>query len=1486
MTQIISTFENGTNNPNCTPRPTGFDSISSTWFNSIHFDGSTNVSGYFDTLVDTENKLSITSSASHDGARGLLYTHNSTTESYGKILLGTLGYYYTAICNFWLNISGLHVSAGKSTVISRIISITNQSVEEPAFDIEVDGDYPNQLKFSYYTKTSWIDTPVKTFIGYSPVLGFGYHHIALGFDTSGIYNSLYGTSTIMIDDEVCFRLIDLLNPYAVHSYLTLGCIESDDDSPSGTVKFDTIYVNKDSDSSPMPTILAKEGGNYGAGFYFLNPSNGGDNGILSVAPGISALDFSMDINVDYLYPSTILYDNDINVTTLVFAYNANWDIGFEIDLQYDDDNSCYNIYAGHFYYDGTYLYKWTNSYSLSGWKNIGIQWDNSGAMSILLDGEIKETITFPATSFKIEEIIVGAPQISGESPYGAIYMDNITQAEIPVIPDNIITPTYNIFDQLETPGLILCNPNKAQIYPLGLAYGIKNTLRYNALSELEFDYARVEGSEAIYDAIQGKMVVLVTDIGYYIIETVPETLEGSVPIKHVTCLSLEAEMLSRRLTGFAGTYEFSDLLDTVLNLIPTWTAGTIGTTLLGMYRTFDSNNSTIYNFVSTEMAKAYGCVFTFDSFTKTVSAIANVVPAANTNIYLSLDNLISRIEFKEITEEICTALYCYGGESLDIHPVNPLGTNVMYNFDYFKTTDWMSQGLIDALDAWEIKVALLQPTYADKLTELESFNANMLVLVSDMAELVDEYDSMINIKEVRLQQGLSVTAINAQISAQLVLITSAGIDISTLQQSINFSEITLREIVHSLFFDSQISYGNFETDVENMGATIANLKANWQTIYISTSLSPGFDPALLASETPAITNLMLEAQENNATLLAYLVAGFSTYPASGGELATLDTYIDNEIDTLNSLYTTLQTIIPNTSVTISIDEIKTQLIAYLDIVTYSANMTEAQYLELTAYIYENTYINSNIIITDIMTATERQQQSQQLYDQSLTVLERVAFPRYEFSGDFSNLIALKEFLPFTNELDLGKVITIGKDDNLTIEAVLLEIAITYDDPTNFGLTFSNSLRLDNSKFIYSDLLGAAAQLGSNLGVPTVSPMSSIQIISTALGEGGGGGTGTSHDPVTLFSVEHGLALIGQELDFPLFSTHVGANSDGYNIWIGGGGENSIGVAGETYRGAYNVSVGMEALQSNTTGFHNVAIGTWALGNNTTGVYNYGLGTDALWSNTTGNDNIGIGPQSLNNNTKGGSNIAIGSHALETFDKTTDTATYNIVIGRSAGSSITTGTNNTIIGSNIIGTTGMSNNLILGVGDGTKLFVYDNSANIAIGSGALNHLTSGFSNVAIGVNTLHPTTGGAYNVAVGEWALVENITGSENTAVGARALRNCNSPAAGHNVAIGADTGGGITGGINNTIIGSNVGGLAANLASTVIIADGAGLIRFYSDETYKGRLQTAITSAKTLTLTSANTYNLTIARTGTVAMVEISASEPTGLYVGMIWIDV
>jgi hypothetical protein len=115
-----------------------------------------------------------------------------------------------------------------------------------------------------------------------------------------------------------------------------------------------------------------------------------------------------------------------------------------------------------------------------------------------------------------------------------------------------------------------------------------------------------------------------------------------------------------------------------------------------------------------------------------------------------------------------------------------------------------------------------------------------------------------------------------------------------------------------------------------------------------------------------------------------------------------------------------------------------------------------------------------------MTLVEIQQQSQSLYNQAVDVLSRVSQTRYEIVMDSVNYPALKEFQVFTQQTEVGCLVTAELSNGSFISTVLLEMQINLNDPSKFTMTFSNRLRMDGANFIYSDLMGSVQKTGSTV----------------------------------------------------------------------------------------------------------------------------------------------------------------------------------------------------------------------------------------------------------------------------------------------------------------------------------------------------------------------------------------------------------------------
>jgi hypothetical protein len=497
---------------------------------------------------------------------------------------------------------------------------------------------------------------------------------------------------------------------------------------------------------------------------------------------------------------------------------------------------------------------------------------------------------------------------------------------------------FDVFNQQEKPSITLCNPNYDELYSLNACYDTEVKLRWNSQSEFLFTFPRsINGTELdAFDFIEGKRVVYVEDLGYFIIDSVVEDSDGSVPIKRVTCLSQDSELVYKKILEFEGTYSLAQLMDLILSLAPEWSIDSIHANLQDLYRTFEVRDTNVYRFLTSDVSTSYDCVILFSYFEKTITIIPADYPPLETDVFLSYENLVKSTEYKEITNEITTCLYCYGGNNLNIRYVNPLGTNAIYNFDYFMTTDWMSQALIDAIEAWETKVESYIDEYKELLEELSEYQ---LLLLTYQAQLIN-YEillaSALEVRAVRIEQGLDTTDIDALIE-------------------------------------------QYETMISNQNVLIAQTEEE-------------------------ITNITSQITAINATLAF----------------------------------------------------------------TNTSNFTTALYSELQNFIFENTYFNDNIITTESMTFAEIQEQSQQLYDIATEVLEKISKPRYEIEIDSVNLLALKEYEVFIEQLGMGNQITIDSGKGYYIDAVLLECEFSYENPESFKIIIGNRQRLSGSNTVFTD----------------------------------------------------------------------------------------------------------------------------------------------------------------------------------------------------------------------------------------------------------------------------------------------------------------------------------------------------------------------------------------------------------------------------------
>ena len=186
-------------------------------------------------------------------------------------------------------------------------------------------------------------------------------------------------------------------------------------------------------------------------------------------------------------------------------------------------------------------------------------------------------------------------------------------------------------------------------------------------------------------------------------------------------------------------------------------------------------------------------------------------------------------------------------------------------------------------------------------------------------------------------------------------------------------------------------------------------------------------------------------------------------------------------------------------------------------------------------------------------------------------------------------------------------------------------------------------------------------------------------------------------------VEWASNLIGYTCTTSPFNTALGAGA-GDSITTGTNGVFIGHCAGTSVQTGTNViAIGFCALDVTTAGTNAIAIGSGALGATTGGTNNIAIGASTMGSGSAGANNVAVGGGALQS-VSGQQNVAVGHLA----GSGATSGSNNTLIGYQAGNSISTGANNTIIG-RVLGTAGLTNNLILAAGTTVKFQANANGA---------------------------------------------------------------------------------------------------------------------------------------------------------------------------------
>ena len=658
----------------------------------------------------------------------------------------------------------------------------------------------------------------------------------------------------------------------------------------------------------------------------------------------------------------------------------------------------------------------------------------------------------------------------------------------------------------EQPTLVLKNLDGTFIQPLTNAFNVEARLHYNETSELSFDLPAFANGMATphYEDVVGMRLVDWIGVGQFILVNPSVEDNGYSEIKSCKAYSLEYELTYKSTYIKEGTYEFwnpmapdGTVLGMILSDYPSWSVGTVDTDLVGRYRTFESDNQKSYDLMKNTLQGMYQCIFDFDTYGRKINVRSVASQTRERPVYLSTDNLIKKIQVEEDTENIFTVLDVNGADGVDIRSVNPLGTNKIYNLDYFMNTSYFSQAMIDKWQEWKTVYEDAQKQYYNITVEKVLEEAALAAAKAALTELKNELSKYETLQSTYVEasaQGIDRSSeladVKNKITEQERKIADKEEEITSIQETIDSGLAQQQQI------NAECAFKNFFTNAElTVLDRYFKQDAISESSFVYKKVSSYADPDI-GSTVPSVSIALTGAKISGAKLQS----GRLVYSAIGGNLevvtgdikvsakvvrSTLEKKGDGKFiysaylnkGSYNDVsFESAGITVAGTSITVSTDVKCDEEVggdSYVEGTYFTANCGE-----------------SSFFFTRNCSEYEKRSIEWDLLEYGQQELTDLCWPSYSFSVDVGNFLALDDFVAFKNQFALGDKVYINLGDKI-LTPIAIGVEVNFEKLSDFKLLFGDKYSLKDSAFKLVDLLEESIKMGKSTASSKVSYSSFI-----------------------------------------------------------------------------------------------------------------------------------------------------------------------------------------------------------------------------------------------------------------------------------------------------------------------------------------------------------------------------------------------------------
>lgn len=586
---------------------------------------------------------------------------------------------------------------------------------------------------------------------------------------------------------------------------------------------------------------------------------------------------------------------------------------------------------------------------------------------------------------------------------------------------------------------------------------------FNYLSQ----YMRIKDSEGRIFRINAEPEIRETPDGR-LKSVSADSLECELQDKDITALAvnmgneLSREWYSENLNALGAPINYItfvndkeprlSLMHILLEYAPNWKIGHVDTELRAMRRAFEINASDLYAILTQDVARAFECVFLFDTAARTISAYKVENIGEDTHIYLSIHNLITNQVITPSSDNIYTQFSVLADDGKDILPFANFGSHTISNYDYFLNPIWFDEATITKYNAYKANMDAKRNRYMELTKSWNYLNAQVTEL----------YDRVPDSRCEAAWTDLTPEELNAELescqaAASLLreLHTADGVlqieDSSDYGIYVSLTEVIIPKLTAQI---EAVNSGKIKPDKE------LSWKTNWD-LYGINELNH-----LLLTYTDAVTLYTAYAQPYDSGVHRENEALYNLNHQLYLENAEYVRQIQAAIEARKSRVSELQA---------EMDKLQSErkaLIAYAQMTNPEHGFTSEELKTFESLTVHTDYENENILVTDFDDTIAQVDLAEELYNAACEQLAIESRPQLSMRMDLDSFLSITKYNSFTDELAVGNFIRVGMNSD---EAEKLRIVSIQFQPSDLSaklnLEFSNMVTTYNRRDDYTYLTG-------------------------------------------------------------------------------------------------------------------------------------------------------------------------------------------------------------------------------------------------------------------------------------------------------------------------------------------------------------------------------------------------------------------------------